>query len=116
LSGPFELPDDYEAASPAYLIQVNSPLQTSVTLQMEHFTSLRSEEDCEMMSFLSADATPRYGHPKPVYAFKEIKGAKGIFKPSTRIGTIVMDHFSFVIIAWLRRRLKLGKHFSDYVF
>jgi hypothetical protein len=105
-SGPFELPDGYEAASPAYLIQMTGPvmLKTNVTLQIEHFASLQSEEDCEVMSFLSASATPQYRFSEPVYVFKEIEGAKGIFKPSSQFGEIETDHFSFIITAWLKRR------------
>ena len=62
LGGPFELPAEYEPASPAYLIQPDKKvkLQREATLQIHHYTRLQSKEDCEEMAFFSATPTPEY--------------------------------------------------------
>ena len=94
-TGPFELPDDFESASPAYLIKSNRRVkfQRDVTLEIHHYARLESEEDCEDMVFLSASATPEFRESGPVYVFKEIKGAKGVFKPGYQLGEITLRHF-----------------------
>ena len=112
-SGPFELSPGYESASPAYLIhstrRVN--LQRNVTLQIHHYANLVSEEDCEEMVFLSASTTPQFQQSRPVYIFKEIKQAKGIFKPNCQVGKIVVSHFCFVKIC--RKRRHRGQSFNE---
>ena len=60
-SGPFELPENYEPASPSYLIHHNmKDFQKDVTIRMHHYASLQNEEDCEDMAFLTASSTPEY--------------------------------------------------------
>jgi hypothetical protein len=107
-NGPFELPDGYEPASPAYHIQMSRKvhLQISATLEIHHYARLQSEEDCAGMAFLSASATPQYRQFKPVYVFKKVEGSKGIFKPWSQIGTIAIQHFCNMMIA---RQSHLGK-------
>ena len=104
-SGPFELPAGYESTSPAYLIQPSRSvkIERDVTLQIHHYASLQSEEDCAEMTFLSGSPTPRYRDSKPVYVFKEIKLCKGIFKPNSQIGEIALRHFCFMTIARKQR-------------
>ena len=52
-SGPFELPDEYESASPAYLIRRGKiDSQKPITIRMLHYASLQSEENCEDMARL----------------------------------------------------------------
>ena len=104
-SGPFELPDQYESASPAYLIHHDKmDFQKDITIRMHHYASLQSEEDCEDMAFLSASSTPEYRGSRPVYTFKEIHGAKGIFRPGDQVGEISLRHFSFSKVARKRKR------------
>ena len=96
-TGPFELPDDYKPASPAYLICHNRMhFQKDITIRMHHYANLQSEEDCEDMAFLSASSTPEYSESCPVYNFKEIQTAKGIFKPGVQVGEIALRHFCLV--------------------
>ena len=96
-TGPFELPENYELASPSYLIRHDmKDFQKDVTIRMHHYASLQSEEDCEDMAFLTASSTPEYRESHPVYTFKEIQGAKGIFKPGDQVGEISLRHFCFV--------------------
>ena len=103
-SGPFELPDGYEPASPAYLILHNEVhLQKDVTMRMNHYANLRSQEDCECMRFLSASSTPEYRDSQPVYAFKEMLGSKGTFKPGDQVGEVLLQHFCFGITGKRKR-------------
>ena len=103
-SGPFQLPDQYEPASPAYLIHHGKMnFQKDITIRMHHYASLQSEEDCEDMVFLSASSTPEYRGSRPVYTFKEIHGAKGIFRPGDQVGEISLRHFCFAKIGKRKR-------------
>ena len=105
LSGPFELPEDYEPASPAYSIQPSRRVkfQKAVTVKIHHYASLESEEDCDDMVFLSARFTPKYRESRPVFVFKEIKGAKGVFKTANHVGEIKLSHFCLIRAAKRKR-------------
>ena len=104
LTGPFELPENYEPASPSYLIRHNiKDFQKDVTIRMHHYASLQNEEDCEDMAFFTASSTPEYRESRPVYTFKEIQGAKGIFKPGEQVGEISLSHFCFLRAAKRKR-------------
>ena len=104
-TGPFELPENYEPASPSYLIRHSiKDFQKDATIRMHHYASLQSEEDCEDMAFLTASSTPEYRESRPVYTFKEIQGAKGIFKPGDQVGEISLRHFCFLRAAKRKRQ------------
>ena len=94
-SGPFELPEEYESASPAYLIKHSRRVefQKDITVKIHHYACLETEEDCDDMVFLSASATPEFRESGPVYIFKEIKEAKGVFKSEYQVGEIALRHF-----------------------
>ena len=103
-TGPFELPENYEPASPSYLIRHDmKDFQKDITIRMHHYASLQSEGDCEDMVFLTASSTPEYRESRPVYTFKEIQGAKGIFKPGDQVGEISHRHFCFLRAAKRKR-------------
>ena len=104
-SGPFELPDQYESASPAYLIHHGkAEFQKDLTIRIQHYASLQSEEDYEDMVFLSASSIPEYRGSQPIYTFKDIGGSKGVFKHGDQVGEITIRHFSFFKIGKKRRR------------
>lgn len=76
-SGPYQLPQDYEPASPAYLIwhsgKTKPDLLKDVTVKIYHNTCLESEEDCKGMAFFSASSKPEYMKENhPVYTFKKM--------------------------------------------
>ena len=105
-SGPFELPDGYESASPTYLITHSRRVTFSkdVAVRMHHYACLKSQEDCEDMVFLSASSTPVYRESdSPLYVFKKIQGAKGIFKPGDQVGEISLRHFCLLMIGKRKR-------------
>ena len=103
-TGPFELPDWYESASPAYLILHNEVhLQKDVTILMNHYANLRSQEDCDGMTFLSASTTPEYRDSHPVYTFKVMLGSQGTFKPGDQVGEVSLQHFCLTTIGKRKR-------------
>ena len=100
-SGPFELPHGYQSASPAYLIKHSKKdFLKEVTVKIQHYACLQSEEDCKDMVFLSASSIPQYRESSPVYVFKEMQGEKGRFKPGDQVGEVSLRHFCI---------LKIGK-------
>ena len=107
-SGPFELPDDCESASPAYLIKHSRRVefQKDITVKIHHYASLESEEDCDDMVFLSASSTPEFRGSRPVYVFKEIEGVKGVFRPGYQVGEIALRHFCIIKIGKRKRTPK----------
>ena len=88
-TGPFQLPDDYESASPAYLIKPSRRVEfkKDVRVEIQHYACLESEEDCDDMVFLSASATPELRESGPVYIFQK-EEAKGVFKPGYQVGVV----------------------------
>ena len=94
-SGPFDLPHEYESASPAYLIRHSKKVDflKDVTVRIQHYACLQREKDCEDMVFLSASSIPQYRESSPVYVFREIQGNKGRFRPGDQVGEISLRHF-----------------------
>ena len=107
-TGPFELPDEYESASPAYLILHNKQLfQEDITVRIHHYANLQSEEDCADMVFLSASSAPDYQDSHPVYTFKELVGSQGMFKPGDQVGEVLLRHFCFTRVGKRKRKRKV---------
>ena len=105
LNGPFELPAGYESASPTYLIQPSRRVKfhRDATLQIHHYASLQSEEDCDEMAFLSASPKPQYRESVPVYIFEELKYRQGSFRPNSQVGEIRLQHFCLTKIGRKRK-------------
>ena len=105
-SGPFVLPHEYESTSPAYLIKHSKKVDflKDVTVKIQHYACLQSEEDCEDMVFLSASSIPQYRESSPVYVFREIQGERGRFRPGDQVGEISLRHFCILKIGKKRKR------------
>ena len=88
--GPFSLPDDYELASPVFLVSPSFQFSRDVTLRMYHYSNLETVEDCEEMAFLSASAISRT-QENQVYQFKVL--GNGVFEPDQGYGRISEAHF-----------------------
>ena len=114
-TGPFCLPDDYEQASPAYLIHHGKLcFQKPITIMMRHHANLVSEEDCEDMAFFSASSTPQYSvESYPVYKFKKINTPDCIFKPGELVGQISLKHFCIVTSGKRKRAEEAPDESSD---
>ena len=100
LAGPFVLPADYEAASPVYLIQPSTggEIHTDVTMCIHHCASLKSEEDCRNMRFLSASPTSQE-EASPTYTLTEMNGIAEKFKEGNQIGAITVNKFGLFAVA-----------------
>ena len=96
-SGSFEMPDNIKQVSPAYIVSPSRKVafQKEVLVKIWHHANLETEEDCEDMVFLSASTSPQYRGDTPVYTFREIRGAKGSFRPGEEqpAGQIALKHF-----------------------
>lgn len=96
-SGPFEVPQNVELVSPAYIVKPSRKVsfRKEVLVKIWHHANLESEKDCEDMVFLSASITPEYRGDSPVYVFREVRGAKGVFKSREEqpAGKIALKHF-----------------------
>ena len=100
-SGSFEMPEDIEPASPAYLIETNKKveLKKSLFVRIQHYANLQTEEDCNHMVFLRANSDPVYRGSKPVYTFNEVDGVEGKFTiGESQVGEIELTHFSLWMI------------------
>ena len=97
LTGPFVLPADYEAASPVYLIQPSTggEIHIHVTVCIHHCVSLKSEEDCRNMRFLSASPTSQ--------VFTEVTGK---FKKGSQIGEIALKEIGLLQLLVANRKAK----------
>ena len=96
-SGSFEMPDDIKLVSPAYIVNPSRKIafQKEVLVKIWHHANLETEEDRKDMVFLSASTSPQYRGDTPVYTFREIRGAKGSFRPGEEqpAGQIALKHF-----------------------
>ena len=110
ISGPFELPDGCELASPIFHIEPGVKFaEKAVELSMMHFIDLEDEDDCSELTFISAPLLKQNGQSesesdqgeKGVIRFKTLDG--GMFWPGRRMGKISLQHFCLVGIAQLKR-------------
>ena len=96
-SGSWEVPENLELVSPAYIMKPSRKVlfRKEVSVKIWHHANLETEEDCEDMVFLSASTTPEYRDGRPVYAFQDITGVKGSFRPREEqpAGEIALKHF-----------------------
>ena len=93
-SGPFQLPDGYELASPMFLILPSFKFARKITIKIEHFVCLEDEENCDEMVFLSAPTTPQSSsdNDKELIYPCSVLG-KGTFLPEQTWGKISLTHF-----------------------
>ena len=99
LTGPFIFPADYKAVSPAYFLKATSEFHCDIKAYVQHFASLKSDEDCQDMKFLSANLNPLYKEGKPLYLFSEIKEATKLFSVGSHIGEVIVKESGLVITA-----------------
>ena len=101
-AGPFQLPEDYELASPVFLVSPSFQFSCNITLKIYHFYDLKTKEDCDDMVFLSSPSTlSEIDNQKPVYLFKVL--GKGMFEPSEDYGQVKLKHFCLCAVGKHRR-------------
>lgn len=77
IAGAFLFPSGYQAASLAYLVEVDKEIkfQKKVYVQLCHSAKLKSEDDSKRLIFVSASSTPQITEAgDPVYVFEKIEG------------------------------------------
>ena len=99
-SGSFEMPEDTEPASPAYLIEISkeTELRKAIIVRMQHYANLKSDNDCKDMVFLRANSDPEYRGSNPVYVFKEVEGIEvkySVDDAGYQVGEIALKQFSW---------------------
>ena len=109
--GPFQLPKDYELASPVFLVSPSFQFSCEITLTLYHFSNLETEEDCEEMVFLSASVTSLCKQEKSVYQFKVLR--QGSFGPRQKYGQISLTHFCPIGAGHKRRKRKAPESSSN---
>ena len=90
LSGPFDLPQGYQLASPVYLITPTFEFLKEVRLSIDHFAGLDSNSDCDSMTFISSSSMPSNA-AQSKYVFKLLGGS--IFKKKEHHGVIYIKNF-----------------------
>lgn len=94
IRGPFELPEEYELASPIFHIEPGTKFaEKPVELSMVHYLDLRDEEACSNLKFISAPFKSETG----IVKFKLLEG--GAFWPDRRVGKVALQHFCLIGIA-----------------
>ena len=104
VSGPFELPDGFELASPIFHIEPGAKFaEKPVELSMVHFIDIGEEEHCSELKFVSAPLkqSSRSEYERKEIRFKPLDG--GMFWPGRRMGKILLQHFCLIGIARLKR-------------
>ena len=91
LSGPFELPEDYELASPVYAISPESEFSKDVKLFMAHFAYLQTESDLKSLTFLTTWSSSLPGNSHP---YRLLVQENGVFQIGSKEGEISLRHFS----------------------
>ena len=94
LNGPFVLPQDHDLASPMYLIQPACDFKEEVELSIFHFADIKSDDDIESMTFVSAQSKPVRGRSGPEYRLRVFQN--GVFQEAKSSGTISLKHFCFL--------------------
>ena len=107
-SGSFEIPEDMEPASPAYLIETSEQivLKKPLMMKMQHSVKLQTEEDCKNVVFLRASSNPEYRGSNPVYVFKEVEDVRGTFTIENQFGEVALTNFSWWRVFFRKRRIK----------
>ena len=107
-SGSWELPENLEIVSPAYIVKPSREVvfRRDILIKIWHHANLETEEDCEDMVFLSASTIPEYRGESPVYVFREITGVKGSFRPREEqpAGKIALKHFCILSLGRFKRK------------
>ena len=106
LSGPFEIPDGIDLASPLYLVRPAFTFRQEIKFSLQHFINLEAPEDCKEITFLLASSTPRYTTSEPKYLLREVNIQKGAFTVGNTVGTVFLKHFCLVGIG--RKRICLA--------
>lgn len=89
----FVLPSGVESASPTYLLTSDSESPVgNMTLKMDHFVKVKSEEDRVNLVFLWAKSVPSKDSK---YSFQQVHTGDPQFEMNSKAGTISTNQFGF---------------------
>ena len=77
-----------------YLIQPACDFNKDVELSLSHFANIKSDEDLESMTFISAQSKSIRGRSGPKYRLRVFQN--GVFRVGQNTGTISLKHFCFL--------------------
>ena len=89
LSGQFKIPENRQLISAIYWISSSEVFLKEVTVNIQHFAIITSEEQCSKFSFIIAKCSQK----ELPYTFREKTGS---FNPHTQYGAIKLKQFSLV--------------------
>ena len=102
LSGQFQFPDGAELVSGIYSIHSSHSFTRSVTVEIEHFSTIDTPEEAEELSFVisTEDQLPSQ--------FRPLKD--GIFPIHSQFGTIEVTHFSKYGVTRTKKSRRSARH------
>ena len=102
LAGPFDIPDDVSLVSPVFKITPHFTFLRPVSLAINHFAYLESEEDCKELILLTS---PAERDPKTRRWRLSKHPVRPECSPGSREATVHLTQFSFKALA---RRIVTG--------
>lgn len=99
LTGPFVIPEEYKAVSPAYLLKAATEVSADIRVCIKHCAVLKGENDCVDVKFLCANHIPQYREKKPFYVFNEEKEVNGKFNVEDQSGEAIIKKSGLFILA-----------------
>ena len=118
LDGPFVLQDETVLVSPVYLFAPPYDFEDDVTLTIEHFAELESDEDCDDVYFVTSPTKPkRAKHRKEEKVYWEFSVyAQPQCSPKSQHGTLHLRHFCLGALARIFKRGMYGLYGHFYFF
>ena len=96
-SGCFKFPENTDIVSAVYAISLSTPLSQPITIEMEHCVDIRSNRQCQHLSFVIAHTK----HRELPYEFQFVEG--GEFTPGDRYGRISNKKFCLLGITCAKK-------------
>ncbi|XP_064384769.1 uncharacterized protein LOC135333680 isoform X3 [Halichondria panicea] len=83
----FVMPEGIQSASPSYLIS-SEGINGQVTVSMEHYVRVSTQEEAGNLLFLQADSSPKRSGSKSVYEYREVRKGSSQFTPGGNTGKL----------------------------
>lgn len=93
LGGPFNLPDEMVFVSPVFLIEPPFAFREKVTLSIDMFVELKTEEDCAQYMFVTSPTKGVVKEESLQWNFKPYGSPN--FTVGGRSGEVKLNHFCF---------------------
>lgn len=93
-SGPFNIPEGYDKASPVYMIKESK--RSAMKIIIDHHTSIENEEDSSNMVFLQGDISPK---KEKLYDFHVMDGGDPKFEIGSHSGEITVQKPTSMCVA-----------------